>query len=68
MDVFDSKVPRDIVINLMDDNGCCKSQTARDKASKEFARCILVINLNRCIKIEQFSPCGLQERGGTWAI
>ena len=38
MEVFDSQVPLDIVINLMDDNGCCKSHTARDKASKEFAK------------------------------
>ena len=38
MDVFDSKVPRDLVINLMDDNGCCKSKTAREKASKQFAK------------------------------
>lgn len=38
MEVLDSQVPLDIVINLMDDNGCCKSHTARDKASKEFAK------------------------------
>ena len=38
MNLLDSQVPRDVVIALMDSNGCCKSHTAREKASKEFAK------------------------------
>lgn len=38
MILFDSQVPRETVIALMDSNGCCKSHTARAKASRQFAK------------------------------
>lgn len=46
MNMFDNEVSRDIVVDLMDDNGCCKSHSARDKASNEFAK----INANKSIE------------------
>lgn len=38
MMLLDSQVPRNAVVSLMDSNACCKSHTAREKASKEFAK------------------------------
>lgn len=38
MNVFDMEVPRDIVVDLMDDNGCGKDHTAREKSSLKFAK------------------------------
>lgn len=38
MDVLDANVPRDTVIRLMGSNACCVSHTAREKASKLFAK------------------------------
>ena len=37
MSILDSQVPRDAVIDLMDSNACCRSHTAREKASRKFA-------------------------------